>query len=124
MSPTSELRSTADMNAKYPATGTATAIIVPAPAVPTIVAPAALQPTVAERTKSPYFLASKVASQGNVREGPGSAYGIVGEIRRGDRFLIIARAPSPKGERLWYKIRLDTGREGWVAGSLGEEIQE
>jgi uncharacterized protein YgiM (DUF1202 family) len=94
------------------------------PKAPASVAPTPPPPAVAERAKSTYFVASKVAGQGNVREGPGSAHGIVGEIRHGDRFLIIERAATPKGERLWYKIRLDTGREGWVAGSLGEEIRE
>ena len=94
------------------------------PKAPAIAAPALPPPAAAGEAKAAYFLASKVTGQGNVREGPGSTHGIVGGIRRGDRFLIIDRTATPKGATLWYKIRLDNGREGWVAASLGEEIRE
>jgi hypothetical protein len=94
------------------------------PKAPATAAPAPTPPATPGEAKSAYFVASKVTGQGNVREGPGSTHEIVGGIRHGDRFLIIDRAAAPKGATLWYKIRLDSGREGWVAGSLGEEIRE
>lgn len=52
----------------------------------------------------------------NLRMGPGTGYGIVGRMARGLRLeLLEARAG-------WYKVRLATGRTGWVAGWLVEAI--
>jgi Bacterial SH3 domain/Glycine zipper len=93
----------------------------PQPGAPTIAA--ATTPQI-EQKPSSYFLASKVVGRGNVREGAGSAHRIVGEIQREERFLIVDRTSDADGAAVWYKIRLETGLEGWVAASLGEEVQE
>jgi hypothetical protein len=74
--------------------------------------------------KSVYFVASKVVGRGNVREGPGTKHKIIGEIQPAERFLVVDRATNPGERSPWYKIRLEDGREGWVAGSLGEEVEE
>lgn len=81
-----------------------------------------LRPAVAKVSTERYFIASKVSGRGNVREAPGRGHKILGEITQGDRYLIVDAAKDATGS--WYKIRLDTGREGWVAGSLGVEVLE
>lgn len=98
----------------------------PKPPAPPAVAPvpALPEPTKVGGEKARYFLASKVAGKGNLREGPGTTHRIVGEIKEGERFLIIGRTQKPGDEAPWYKIRLDSGLEAWVAGSLGTEVQE
>lgn len=73
--------------------------------------------------KARYFVASKVSGKGTVREGPGANHKSVGEIAEKDRYPIIEETKNPRG--VWYKIRLDSGTEGWVAASLGIiEVQE
>lgn len=72
--------------------------------------------------KPRYFVASKVSGKGSVREGPGKHHKIVGEIAEKDRYLIAEETKDPGG--VWYKIRLDSGIEAWVAASLGIEVQE
>ena len=52
--------------------------------------------------------------RGNVRSGPGDTYEVIGKVRRGQKFDVEAR----QGD--WFKILLETGREGWVFKSLVE----
>ncbi len=52
--------------------------------------------------------------RGNVRSGPGDTYDVIGKVRRGQKFDVEAR----QGD--WFKILLETGREGWVFKSLVE----
>jgi hypothetical protein len=79
-----------------------------------------------ERERGPvrYFVASKVAGVGNLREGPSARHRIVGQIRTGEKFPIVDRTTHPGEETPWYRIRLENGLEVWVAGSLGTEIEE
>jgi uncharacterized protein YgiM (DUF1202 family) len=59
-----------------------------------------------------------------VREGPGSAFRVIAEMDKDDRFLIV-ESVVPQGSRApWHRIRLDDGREGWVNSTLGSEILE
>jgi hypothetical protein len=88
------------------------------PKAPEITVPAAASAP----APSLYFVATKVVGRGNVRQGPGTQHRIVAEISKADRFLILEQQGDPAAR--WYKIRLDDGREGWVAGSLGEEVRE
>lgn len=46
----------------------------------------------------------------NVREGPGTEYPRIGQVRQGDRLQVIAR--SPGGD--WYLICCVGGKQGWV----------
>lgn len=74
--------------------------------------------------KQRYFIANRVATTGAVREGPGSAFRVVAEVEKDGRFIILQSA-VPQGSRTpWHRIRLDDGREGWVNGALGSEIEE
>ena len=46
----------------------------------------------------------------NLRSGPGTSYAVVGALAQGEAATILTQ----EGE--WYKIRLASGSEGWVAG--------
>jgi outer membrane lipoprotein SlyB len=81
-------------------------------------------PQGSSRVVSSYFVAAKVVGLGNVREGPGTSYKIIGQIKRGERFPIVARDAAKDDGTVWYRIRLEDGREGWVASGLGEEVHE
>ena len=52
--------------------------------------------------------------KGNVRSGPATSYSVIGRVQKGDNFPIESR----QGD--WFKILLETGREGWVFKSLVE----
>lgn len=69
-----------------------------------------------------YFLASKVVGTGTLRGGPGPSYPMVGSISAGERYPIV-EAVRQSGNP-WFKIRLDTGAEAWVAGALGVEVDK
>lgn len=86
-------------------------------------APPAGGPAVAA-ARPTYFVASRVVGRGSLRDGPGRAFRVVGEIQAGERFLIVERR-MPDGESTpWYRLRLDSGAEAWVAGALGDEVPE
>ena len=107
--------------------GSLAALGEPQPKSPAVTAPpATLSPraSTGPEVKLLYFVASKLVGKGNVRERPGTEHKIVGEILPAERFLVLERFPSEGGANRWYKIRLENGREGWVAGSLGEEAGE
>ncbi len=48
----------------------------------------------------------------NIRNGPGTGYQVVTRANRGDRYLLADSSAD------WYKIVLDDGKPGWVAGWL------
>ncbi|WP_088810032.1 MULTISPECIES: N-acetylmuramoyl-L-alanine amidase [Listeria] len=50
----------------------------------------------------------------NVRNGPGLAYDVTSQVRKGDVLRVIGE------ENKWYKVRLDNGNSGWVASWLVE----
>jgi hypothetical protein len=87
------------------------------PAPPTAVAPA----TTAEKHK--YFIVTKVATTGSVREGPGTSFKVIGQVSKNDRYLLLDTT-TPKGSKAsWHKIRLDNGQIGWVSSTLGTETE-
>lgn len=47
----------------------------------------------------------------NVRSGPGTSYGIVGQARNGERYDVTGKNQAGS----WYEINFN-GRTGWVAG--------
>lgn len=48
----------------------------------------------------------------NLREAPGDKSKIVGVLKRGTKLSVV------DGKNDWYRVKLDDGREGWVAGSV------
>lgn len=50
----------------------------------------------------------------NVRNGPGLAYDVTSQVRKGEVLRFIGE------ENKWYKVRLDNGNSGWVASWLVE----
>ena len=69
-----------------------------------------------------YFVASRVSGRGTLRAGPGSSYAVVGSIGEGERYPIVSAVRQPDSS--WFKIRMDSGTEAWVAGALGHEVEE
>ena len=48
----------------------------------------------------------------NLRSGPGTGYVKVGQISRGAKLTVVGKAGN------WYRVRLKSGREAWIAGWL------
>jgi hypothetical protein len=97
----------------------------PAPAAPAPLAPgmlpqpgaahAAPAPPQAPRPATPEVVYVK-AGQANVREAAGTSHRIVATVGRGTRLTVVGQS-GPDSDR-WYKVRLDDGREAWVAASV------
>jgi len=68
-----------------------------------------------------YFVASKVSGRGTLRAGPGSSYAVVGSIGKDERYPVVN---AVRQADTWFKIRMDSGVEAWVAGTLGHEVEE
>lgn len=48
----------------------------------------------------------------NIREGSSSAYGKIGQAKKGEIYLL-----QDIGDNGWYKIRTKEGRTGWISGN-------
>lgn len=48
----------------------------------------------------------------NVRSGPGTSNGVVGQATQGDNLLVLAQSGD------WYHVKTAGGKDGWVAGWL------
>lgn len=44
----------------------------------------------------------------NIRQNPGTSYNVIAQVKAGDVLTIIDENST------WYKVRLNTGKEGWV----------
>jgi hypothetical protein len=73
-------------------------------------------------SRTAYFVASKVSDQGSLRGGPGATHPVVGSIGAGARYPVVQSVGA--SDDSWFKIRIDTGAEVWVAGSLGHVVEE
>ncbi|ACX52721.1 SpoIID/LytB domain protein [Ammonifex degensii KC4] len=60
--------------------------------------------------------AKVLASALNLREGPGTSYGIKGRVERGEVLRILKAASG------WYQVQLENGQEGWVAAPYTEPL--
>lgn len=49
----------------------------------------------------------------NVRGGPGTNYGVVGQVRNGERYDVTGKNPAGN----WYQINFN-GQTGWVSGDF------
>jgi N-acetylmuramoyl-L-alanine amidase len=52
----------------------------------------------------------------NIRETGGTNAKVVTTARKGNKLLVLGETQS--GKEKWYKVRLEDGREGWVASWL------
>lgn len=83
-------------------------------AVPTVAPPTPPPPT-PEPTPVPAPQASFTVTSAtlNVRSGPGTNYGVIGQIRQGQTFPITGKNPAGS----WWQFDYN-GRPGWVSGQL------
>lgn len=83
-------------------------------ALPTSVPPTPEPPTPAP-TPTPPLQASFTVTGAtlNVRSGPGTNYGVIGQIRQGQTFPITGKNPAGN----WWQFNYN-GRPGWVSGQL------
>jgi SH3 domain-containing protein/NlpC/P60 family protein len=51
----------------------------------------------------------------NFRTGPGTQYSIVDVLSKGTRLAVLGSARD-RSNRTWYRVRIASGRTGWVAG--------
>ncbi len=110
-----------------PAKPTLTPTPAPLTATPTLEAPtAAPEPPTPEATLTPTPASASFTVTGatlNVRSGPGTNYGTIGQARQGQTFPITGRNAAGN----WWQFDYN-GRAGWVFGELvrvngGENVQ-
>lgn len=59
----------------------------------------------------------------NIRSGPGINFDIVGTMKQGDKFYILADQKNNEAQQ-WLQIALDDNSFGWVIGEPGYVTQE
>ncbi len=73
----------------------------------------ALAPSAAHAGGSANLAVARVATEAlNVRAGPGTGYGILTQVPRDYRMIVLGSSGD------WVRVRLDSGSSGWVAGWL------
>jgi len=65
------------------------------------------------RVSDPWY---RLKSRMNVRKGPSIDSEIVGKLSRGDKFQIVEEAEGNDAVTSWYRIKGETGTEGWLCG--------
>lgn len=60
----------------------------------------------------PLAMVGTVQDRANLRGGPGTNYGRVGTLGSGETVALVAQHDE------WYKIRTNSGTEGWIFGNL------
>lgn len=56
------------------------------------------------------------SAHANLREGPGTQFKVVAKAVKGNRFQV--QGEEGKGNLRWYRVKLEDGREAWVASSV------
>ncbi len=74
----------------------------PAPSAP----PAPATPQAEENT------VEVMGSSVNIRSGPGTNYGIIGSVKRGERLVLLGESGN------WFQVRMPDGKEGWIFNRL------
>ncbi|WP_169726449.1 SH3 domain-containing protein [Desulfotruncus alcoholivorax] len=70
------------------------------------------QPQQPQKPQQKSMLAVVNGNMVNVRGGPGTAHDVVSQVSRGQRLGVLERSGD------WYKVKLDGGIVGWIAGWL------
>ncbi|MEM7128130.1 MAG: SH3 domain-containing protein [Chloroflexota bacterium] len=102
---------------------------IPAPAVVATDTPVVVEPTATETpippTEPPQPAATDtpppspklaVIGPANIRNGPGTTYGIVGAANPGEQFDLNAKSP----DSAWWQICCINGQQGWIFGQLAQ----
>lgn len=55
-----------------------------------------------------------VSSPANIRNGPGTTYGIIGASNPGDEYDVVGKS----SDNAWWQICCVAGQEGWIFGQL------
>ena len=55
-------------------------------------------------------------STANLREGAGTTFKIIGSAARGSRLAVLGEGGSANDR--WFRVKLDDGREAWIASSV------
>ena len=94
----------------------------PRPALPPTWTPAPPPTATPEPSPTPFvpFEATVLVDYVNIRENPGSLFGILKMINVGEKFQVLAQAPG--GE--WFYIQLADGKNGWVFNKLIDTDQD
>jgi curli biogenesis system outer membrane secretion channel CsgG len=74
-------------------------------------APASPAKAQALPAETPPFVFVKISSA-NVREGPGSSFKVLTTVNKGAKLPVLER------KRSWYRVKLEDGKEGWIAHSV------
>jgi len=89
--------------------------VTPSPSAPAP-APASPLPPPSERSAAPGTPAASVLYVGvqraNFREGPDLKFRILAVLTKGTKLTVLEKSSQ------WYRVRLDDGKEGWVAESV------
>jgi len=101
----------------------ATAKVVPASTVsssaPTTPPPSATQvaiaPTPAPGSQAPLRTLEVTLASANVRDGAGVGFKVVTRVTQGAKVAFIEEGGTAKDR--WYKVKLASGQEGWIAAS-------
>jgi serine/threonine-protein kinase len=56
----------------------------------------------------------------NLRNGPGTAYRVIGSLQQGDTVLALAK----NRDGSWYNVELENGNRGWLAADFSEPVNE
>ena len=86
---------------------TSPVVVTPSPAAPSPTPPA--QPPSSERAGSILYIAVQRA---NFRQTPDLKARILAVLTKGTKLTVIEKSAQ------WYRVRLDDGKEGWVAESV------
>lgn len=85
----------------------------PVPPTPTPPTPAPVDSEAVDLTKSLLVIKASIV---NVRVGAGTGFGLVSKVKAGDRLKVLKKNDQ------WYLVQLAGGKQGWVAGWLGEMV--
>lgn len=108
---------TPEGQAPAPADPLAPAVVEAAPAPAVVEVAPADTPVPEEPTATPVPQTAKLTVSGdniNVRRGPGTGFGIVGQVSQGMSFDVLGR----NGAGDWYQFCCVNGEQGWIFGTL------
>ena len=113
-----------DLAATDPVVTAAPVVAVPVVAVPVVAVPEVVALAPPAPKPEPQVAGGKLffvsATGANVREGPGTAFGVLGSLAQGEQVLVVDEDAPVEG---WSRVRLEgDGVEGYIARRLLSEL--